>query len=136
MKGTSATPTRPTPATPRPTAPPRATTEITTRGAGAPGPAVGLVEQVRGDADGEEKGEQRGQQPAAVDPRRQRRPDHHVGEVPGGVGRVEQRPPLPESAAPRRVERRPPVLVSQPTASPTSPGRLPGSWCGSRRPRS
>jgi len=51
-----------------------------------------LVQRVGRDADREEEGEQGGQQPGQAQHRREGRSDHHVGQMPGRVGRMQQGP--------------------------------------------
>ena len=73
--------------------------------AGAEGPAVELVEAVRGDADGQEEGQQRPGQAGAVHLLGEPRAERDVREMPGGVGRVQQRDDIPHAAGPQGVER-------------------------------
>ena len=78
------------------------------RGSGEAGterPAVELVEAVRGDADGQEEGHQRPGQAGAVDLLREPRAERDVGEMPGRVGRVQQRDDVSHAAGPQGVER-------------------------------
>ena len=107
MNGSSAQPTLAIPATPRATAPARPGDghghQHRRRDPGLQRAAVQLVERMRGQADGEEERDQRGQQAGKADLRGERGADDHVGQVPGRVRRMQQRPPVPPSARARRV---------------------------------
>ena len=58
---------------------------------------------MRGDADGEQEGRQRPGQPGAVGVLGEARAERDVGEVPGGVGRVQQRDDSPATPPGRRA---------------------------------
>ena len=70
-------------------------------------PAPELVERVRRQAHAEEEPEQAQSEPVQVQLRRGRRPERDVGEVPDGVGRVQEGPPVAPTSRCERVERRP-----------------------------
>ena len=70
-------------------------------------PPAQLVECVRADADGEPECEHRGPEPSPRDDGSEASADDDVGEVPGGVRRVEQRDVVAPAAALERVPRRP-----------------------------
>ena len=94
------------------------------RDRGPQGPAVQLVEGVRGDPHCEEEGEQGGDETLGVEVRCQGGADGHVGEVPRGVRRVQERPPVACPAG-RRVEGG--ATVSHRRGAPTSPALRRGS---------
>ena len=73
--------------------------------------AAQLVESVRGQPDGQEERQHGGDQTAGLHPRRERGADHRVGQVPGRVRRVQQRPPVPPAPRSRRVIGRPSILT-------------------------
>ena len=79
---------------------------------GAQWAPVQLVKCMRGESDRAEERHQRSQQPGQADVWGQTCADHHVGEMPGGVRGVQQRPPIPPPAGSGRVERRP-VLAAR-----------------------
>ena len=96
--------------------------------------AVELVEAVRGDADREQERDQRPGQAARRRVLREARAERDVGEVPGGVGRVQQRDAVAEAAGPQRVERDAPGVTGQ-RAPPRRRDRRPGSAAArARRP--
>jgi hypothetical protein len=69
--------------------------------------AVQLIERMGRNTDGKEKGEERRDEMRAVGSWREARADDHVGQVPGRIRGVQQRPPVAPPARPRRVEGRP-----------------------------
>ena len=89
---------------------------------GAQGMAVDLVERVCGNADGAEEREHRRHEADGVGVGSERRADDDVGEMPGGVGRVEKRPPVPPPSGRGGVEGGPAVALSH-VCVPTSPCR-------------
>ena len=94
------------------------------RDRGPQGSAVQLVEGVRGDPHGEEEGEQGGDETLGVEVWCQGGADGHVGEVPRGVRRVQERPPL---ACPARGSVEGGAMVSHRCGAPTSPTLRRGS---------
>ena len=67
---------------------------------------VQFVERMRGNADGEEEREQRRNQPRAVGARREGGADDHVRQVPRGVRRMQEGPPVaPAARAASGIER-------------------------------
>jgi len=89
------------------------------RDGGAQGPTVEFVDGVGGHPDGEEEGQEGGDQTRRLDSGGETGSDHDVGEVPGGVGRVEQGPPVAPAPAPRRVVRGTAVGLSHRRVVPT-----------------
>jgi hypothetical protein len=92
--------------------------------------AVELIERMGGEPHGEEERQERGEQPGQLDAGGQRGADHHVGQVPGRVRRVEQGPPVPPPAGAGGVEGGAalyPRGVTHCSGCPTSPGHRRGS---------
>jgi hypothetical protein len=80
--------------------------------------AVQLVESVSGDANGEQKSGEGGDEPIDVNRGGRGGPERDVAEVPGGVGRMEQRDEVAPAAGAQRVERRPLELRPSRGSSP------------------
>ena len=69
--------------------------------------SVQLVERMRGNPHPEEEGDQRETEDPGAEMGRERRADRHIGEMPQGVGRVQQGDVVAPAAGCERVKRRP-----------------------------
>ena len=99
-------------------------------------PASELVEGVRSDSHREKEGEQRPPEQARTELRRERGPDHDVGQMPQRVRRMEQRDVVAPTTRPQCVERRARVVHARAPHMTKPPPRLRRFVCTSLIPAS